>query len=116
MLFQREKIDDEEDEDLEDEHRLIAFDLKDSYVESSKYEEAPVKRKKGFFGKIKNKHHNDFESYLNEGLFVIQEEPYNERLSISNRNSTNLGDSKGSQTKKNKKGKKWIELKEINNF
>jgi hypothetical protein len=78
---------------------MIAYDLRESYVDSAKYEETTTKKKKGFFNKIKsssnrnsgnlsNKESNrnstnnvntDFEQYLNEALFVIAEEaPFDE--------------------------------------
>ena len=98
MLFSRVIEEEEEDDELIIENQEIAHDLRESYVDSSKYEEVP--KKKGFFEKIRGTPRSsqnisqkkfDFDvAYLDEALFTIAEEPPENSNNLSRRSSINL--------------------------
>jgi hypothetical protein len=104
MLFQRVILEEEEEGELFQENLDIAHDLKESYVDSSKYDEIP-KKKSSFFNKIKktprgNNQEKNFvfdQAYLDESMFIVAEEPPIDNNNISRRSSVNL-ENRSSQT------------------
>jgi len=93
---------------------LIAFDLKDSYVDSAKYEPHP-KRKGGLFSKLSSQRNTKkVEFDMKNDLFIIDEDPFEESSSLLKKSGNSFSSNKNSNQKNPINYKtKWIELKEI---
>ena len=89
------------------ENMMIAYDLRDSYVDSSKYEPI-IKKKGGLFGKLSHKSGRKVEFNMKNDLFIIDEDPFEERSSLLKKSSNSISNSKGTSNKT-----KWVELREI---